>query len=72
MLNSRSEINTIQLTFIQELVFPIQLLNVGAQNIDNTILNIFEIIFAIFLNDDKVNQVNFFDKIFLIANISLK
>lgn len=44
--------------------------DIGAQEIDDTILNIYRIVVIALSVTDKVNQAKFFKKTFLIANIS--
>lgn len=42
------------------------------QKIDGTILNTYKIVVIAFLVTDKANQVRFFEKKFLMANVSLE
>ena len=72
LINSESEVNTIHLTFVKKLDFSIRPIEVGAQKIDGTTLNIYGIIVAAFLVIDKANQVRFFEEPFLVTNVSLK
>lgn len=72
LLNSKSELNAIHLTFAQKLGFSIRSINKKAPKIDGTMLNIYRIIVAVFLVTDKANHIKFFKKIFLMANISPK
>ena len=72
LLGSSNEVNAIYLTFAQELGLPIRPTDVGAQKIDNTTLNIYEMVVAAFLVMDKANWVRFFEETFLVANISPK
>ena len=65
-----SKINAIYSTFAKELGLPIRPIDVGAQKIDGTILDTFGIVVAVFSVADKANQVKFFEKTFLVANIS--
>ena len=44
--------------------------DVGAQKIDSTMLDIYEMIAAAFSVTDKANQVRFFEKTFSVANVS--
>lgn len=50
----------------------IQKTNVGAEKIDGSTLKIYKIVLSIFFLKDKLEQVGFFEEIFLIANISMK
>ena len=70
MIDSRSEINAIHPTFAKQLGLPVRLTDVGAQKIDSTTLDIYEMVVATFSVVDKVNQVRFFEETFLVANVS--
>ena len=70
LINSRSEVNAIYLTFVKELGFFIQSTDVGAQKIDDTILDTYRMVVAAFSVTDKVNRVKFFEETFLVANVS--
>ena len=72
LLNLESEINAIYPTFGKEPGFPIRLTDIRVQKINGTILDTYEIVVAAFLVTDKINQVRFFEKTFLVANISPK
>ena len=72
LLDLGKKVNAIHLTFAKKLGFPIRPTDVRVQKIDGTILDIYRIIVAAFLVTDKVNRVKFFEKIFLMANISLE
>ena len=48
-----------------------QIINVGAQKIDDTILKTLRIVVAAFLMTDQADKIRFFEKIFLVANASL-
>ena len=65
-------VNTIYLTFAWELGLSIRLTDVKVQKINNTILDTFEIMVTAFAMTDKANRVRFFEKIFLVANVSPK
>ena len=71
-LNSNYKFNIIYLVFAKEIGFYIRPPNIDIQKIDNTMLDIYEMIVIVFLISDKVYQVRFFEKIFLIANVSPK
>ena len=45
---------------------------IGAQKIDGTILDTQRVVVAAFLVTNKTNQVRFFEKTFLVANVSPK
>ena len=70
LLDSGSEVNAIHPTFARELGLSIRTTDVRAQKIDNTMLDTFGSVVAAFLVTDKANQVRFFEKTFLVANIS--
>ena len=72
LLNSGSEVNAIHPTLARELGLFIRPTDVGAQKIDGTMLDTFEIVVTAFLMTDKANQVRFFKKTFLVANLSPK
>lgn len=72
LINLGSEINVIHLFFAKRLGISIRSTDVGAQKIDGTTLDTHEIIVAAFSKMDKVNQLRFFEKIFLVANFSLE
>ena len=68
----RNEVNAIYLTFIKALSLSIRLIDTWAQKIDGIILNTYEMIVAVFSMIDKTNQVRFFEKTFLVANVNLE
>ena len=70
LLDSGSEVNAVYPAFAKELGLPIRPTDVGAQKIDNTMLTTYGIVVAAFLIEDKANRVRFFEKIFLVANVS--
>ena len=71
-LDSSSEVNVLYPTFAKELGLPIRLIDVGAQKIDGTMLDTYKMIVTALLVIDKVNQIRFFEEIFLVANVKLK
>ena len=70
LIDSKSEVNTIYLSFAKQLGLLIRPINVEAQKIDSTMLDIHGIIVAAFSIMDKVNQVRFFEKTFLMVKAS--
>ena len=72
LLDSGSEVNAIHPTFARELGLPIKTMDFGAHKIDSIILDIIEMVFVAFSMTDKANQVRFFEKTFLMANVSLE
>ena len=72
LFDSGSKVNTIHSTFAKDIGFFIRLTDIEAQKIDGTTLNIFEIVVTVFSITSKANQVRFFEKAFLLANVSPK
>ena len=72
LFDSSSKVNAVHPAFTKELGLPIRPTDVGAQKIDGTTLNTYEMVVAAFSLKNKANQVRFFEKTFLLANISLK
>ena len=70
LINSGSEVNTMHLSFAQQVGFPIRPTDVRAQKINSTMLDTHRMVVAAFSVVDKANQVRFFEEIFLVANIS--
>ena len=70
MIDSRSEVNAIYLIIINELGLSIRPTDFGMQKIDGTILDTYEILVTAFSMADKTNRVRFFEKTFLVANVS--
>lgn len=68
--DSSNEVNIIHSTFIKKLSLIVQSTNVGIQKIDYIVFETYEIIVAVFSVIDQANKVKFFEKIFLMANIS--
>ena len=72
LFDSSSKVNAIHPTFARELRLPIRSTDVGAQKIDGIMLDTFGIVVVAFSVTDKTNQVRFFEKTFLMANVSLE
>ena len=70
LLDSKNKVNAIHPTFARKLGLSIKPIDVEAQKIDNTLLNTYEMVVLAFLVMDKANQVRFFEKTFLVANVS--
>ena len=70
LFDSSSEVNAIHPTFTSGLSLPIRPIEIKAQKIDDTMLNIFGMIVAAFSMMDKANQIRFFKETFLVANVS--
>ena len=56
LIDSGSEINAIHLSFAKQLGPPIWPIDVGAQKIDNTTLNTYEMVVAAFLVVEKAKS----------------
>ena len=72
LIDLRSEINAIHPSFAKQLGLLIRPTDVEAQKIDGTALNTHEIVAAALSVVDKANRVRFFEKTFLVANVSLE
>ena len=72
LINSGSEVNAIHPTFAKWLGLFIIPTNIGAQKIDSIMLDTYRMVVAVFSVVDKANRVKFFEKTFLVANISLE
>ena len=72
MVNSRSEVNAIHLSFAKQLGLPVRSTDVGTQKIDNITLDTYKMIVIDFLVVDKANRVRFFEEIFLVADVNPK
>ena len=72
LLDSGSEVNIIHPTLTRNLGLPIRPTDVRAQKIDSTMLDTFGMIVSAFSVMDKANRVRFFEKTFLVTNVSLK
>lgn len=66
-----SKINVIKPSFAKKLSLHICKINIGIQKIGNNRLKIYKITIALIQIDNKDGQFNFFEKTFLIANISI-
>ena len=71
-LDFSSKVNAIYQTFAKKLGLSIRLTDVGARKINGIILDICKIVVAAFSVTNKANQVRFFEKTFLITNVSLE
>ena len=70
LLDSSSEVNAVYPVFAKELGLSIRPTDIGAQKIDGTTLETYDMVVAVFSMEDKANRVRFFEKTFLVANIS--
>ena len=72
LFDSGNKVNAIHPTYAKQLGLPIRSTDVGAQKIDGTTLDIYDIVVAAILVKDKANQVRFFEETFMVANVSLE
>ena len=72
LLNLRNQVKVIYLIFAKELDLAIRLIDVRIQKIGGTILDTNRNGSNRFLVTNKANQLRFFEKTLLMANISLK
>ena len=68
MLDSGNKINSMSPIYIEKLGLKARKTNVGAQKIDSSALEIFEIVIAGFQVEDKGGRPKFFQEIFLMAD----
>ena len=72
LVDSGSEVNAMHPSFPKQLGLPIRPTDVGVQKIDDTMLDTHGMVVAAFSVVDKANRVKFFEKTFLVANVSPK
>ena len=72
LIDSKSEVNAIYLTFAKQPGLFIRPTDFGAQKIDGTTLDTYKMIVAAFLVKNRANQVRFFEETFLVASVSPK
>ena len=70
LFDSSSEVNAIYLTFTHKLGLSIRPTDIRTQKIDGTMLDTYGMVVAAFSMTNKGNGVRFFEKTFLMANIS--
>ena len=70
LLNSGSELNTINPAFAKELGLAIRPTDVGAQRLNGNTLEIYGMVVLAFWLENKANRVRFFEQTFLVANVS--
>ena len=70
LFDSGSDVNAIHPILAQKLGLSVKLTDVGAQKIDGTMLDTFEMVVTAFSVTDKANRVRFFEETFLVANVS--
>ena len=72
LIDSGSKVNAITLGYALKLGLKICSTNGGAQKIDNSTLKTFEMVVASFQVEDKLGRTRFFQKTFLLADLSVK
>ena len=72
LVDSRSEINVMNLAFTSQLGLKIWKTNLWAQKIDSTTLETYEIVVSIFFLLDKDCREKFFKKNFLLTDVKPK
>ena len=70
LIDSKSEVNAIHLSFVKQPGLPIRPTDIGAQKIDGTTPDTHGIVVAAFSVVDKANRVRFSEETFLVANVS--
>ena len=70
--DSESEINAMTPAYVAHLGLTVRVTNVGVQKIDRSWLATYSIVIAVFKVVDKLGRSWFFEKTFLLANISMK
>ena len=72
LIDLGSKVNAMHTTYATKLGLHIRKIDIGAQKIDKSHLDTFEIVITDCLVKDKLGRVRFFQKTFLLANIGLK
>ena len=72
LLDLGNKVNAVHSAFAKELSFLIRPTDVRAQIINGNTLETYGMVVAAFLVEDKANWVRFFEKTFLVANVSPK
>ena len=72
LVDSRSKVNAIHLSFVKQLGLPIRPTDIGAQKIDGTTLDTHGMVVVAFSVVEKANQIRFFEETFLVTNVSPK
>ena len=72
LIDSGSEINTMMLAYALKLGLKVHTTDVEAQKIDDSILETFGIVLASFQGENKLGRTWYFQKTFLLVDISMK
>ncbi len=67
-----SKVNIITPTYTTKLGLTTQKISVGAQKIDGSLLETYDIVSASFLLQDSLRRVRFFEETFILANTSME
>lgn len=70
--NSDSRVNAMLLICTKNSELRIWKINIGAQKIDKSILEIYKMVLAFFFLKDKLRQIWFFEEIFLVPDIRIQ
>ena len=70
LIDSGSEINAMTSAYASRLGLRVYCIDIGAQKIDGSTLKIFGMVLASFQVEDKLRRARFFQKTFLLINIS--
>ena len=70
LIDLGSEVNAMSPAYASKLSLKVYHINIGAQKIDSSILEIFEIVLASFQMEDKLGKIRFFQETFLLTNIN--
>ena len=71
LFDSSSEDNAMHPAFAKRLDLVMQTTNVSAKKINGTTFKTYEMVVAVFSMTNQANKVRFFEKTFLVANVSL-
>ena len=72
LIDSGSEVNTLTLAYASRIGFQVHRTEIGAQKLDSTTFKIFKMVLASFQVENKLRKTRFFQKTFLLANISME
>ena len=71
LVDASSEVNNMTPVYISKLGLQFHPTNVGAQIVDSSTLDTFEIVLANFQMEDKLGSARFFQETFLVANTTI-
>ena len=70
LIDLGNEVNTMTPAYASRLGLRVHCINIGAQRIDGSMLETFEMVLARFQWEDKFGKIRFFQETFLLADIS--